>query len=56
MGEFSRIPIQNYFYVSCFLFPISIPRVELLRVIVLGKFSPGLNCIEDISMGRYISV
>ena len=34
---------------------VSILRVELLRVIVRGKFSPGLNFLKDISMGRGIS-
>jgi len=24
----------------------------MLRVIVQGKFSPGLNCLEDIFVGR----
>jgi len=25
----------------------------MLRVIIHGKFSPGLNCPEDISVGRW---
>jgi hypothetical protein len=33
----------------CFLFSVSILHVERLRKIVQGKFSLGLNCIEDIS-------
>ena len=37
---------------SCCLFADSILRVETLRVIVRGKFSPGLNCLEDISVRR----
>ena len=45
LGEFVRIPIENSFYISCFLFFFSILRVELLRVIILGKFSPRLNCL-----------
>ena len=28
--------------------------MDMLRVIVWGKFSPQLNCPEDISMGRSI--
>ena len=36
---------------SCFLFTDSILRVEMSRVIVWGKFSSGLSCPEDISMG-----
>ena len=27
-------------------------RVEMLSVIARGKFSPGLNCIEKLSVGR----
>ena len=50
--EFDRILIQNYFYMSCFLFSVSILRAKWLRVIVWGKFSPGLNFLEDISMER----
>jgi hypothetical protein len=30
----------------CFLFADTILRVEMLRVIVQDKFSPGLNCLE----------
>ena len=37
---------------SCFLFADSILPVEKIRVGVLGKFSPGLNCLENKSMGR----
>jgi hypothetical protein len=29
--------------ISCFLFADAILRLDILRVIVLGKFSPGLN-------------
>ena len=36
---------------SCFLFSVSILCVELLRVIVRVKFSPGLNFLEDKSVG-----
>jgi hypothetical protein len=52
LGEFARIPIQNSFYMFCFLFSVSILRTEQLRVIVRGKFSLGLCCLEDISVGR----
>jgi len=48
LGEFVRIPIQN----SCFLFSVSILRAVLLKVIVLGKLSPGLKCVENIFVGR----
>ena len=41
---------------SCFHFPIIILCMELLRVIVLGKFSLGLNCLEGISLGGYFSI
>ena len=41
---------------SYFLFTNSILGVEILRVIVQGKFSPGLNCTEDISVGGDFSV
>ena len=50
MREFARILIQNYFCMSCFIFSVSILRVEGVRVIVWGKFSPGLNCLGDIPM------
>ena len=36
---------------SGFVFADSILRVETLRV-VQGKVSPGLNCLENESMGR----
>ena len=49
LEEFARILIQKSSYISCFLFSVSILRVELLRIIVWGKFSPGLNCLEDVS-------
>jgi hypothetical protein len=55
LGKFARIPKQNSFKMSCFLFSISILRVELLRLIFRGKFSPVLNCLEDISVVRCIS-
>ena len=51
-GGFARIPIQNSFYMSCFLFSVSILYVELLRVIAQGKFSPGLTFLEDVPVGR----
>ena len=52
MGDFPRIPIRNYFYMSCFIFADSILRTEMLRVIVLGGFLPGLNCLKDVSVER----
>jgi len=52
LGECVRIAKQNPFYMSCFLFSVSILRMELRKVNVLHKFSPGLNCLEDISVGR----
>ena len=39
---------------SYFLFTDSILHVEVLRAVLGGKFSPGLNFPEDISMGRGI--
>ena len=45
LGEFSII-------VSCSLFANSISRVEMLMVIVQSKFSPGLNFLENIFVGR----
>ena len=51
---------QNFYtkflYVGWFLFTDSILCVEMLRVIVLGKFSPGLIFPEDISVGRGIQI
>ena len=44
----------KFLYLSCFIFTDSILRMEVLRVIVQGKFSPGLNCPEKISVGRGI--
>ena len=52
MGEFARIPIRNSFYLSHFLFIDSILRVEMLKVIVQGKLSLGLNCLKDHSTGK----
>ena len=43
-------------FMSCFLFSFSILREEWLRVIVRGKFSLGLKCLEKISVGRGFSV
>ena len=37
---------------SCFLFSVSILREERLKVTVRGKFSLGLNYLEDTSMVR----
>ena len=36
-----------YFHLSYFLFTDSILRVDMLRVTLRGKFSLGLNCLED---------
>ena len=50
-GEFASNSYTKFFYVSSFLFCVSILCVELLRAIVRGTFSPVLNCLEEISMG-----
>ena len=39
-----------FLYMSCFLFSVSILHAEWLKIIVRGKFSSGLNCLEDIFM------
>ena len=52
LGEFGKNPIQNAFYISCILISVSMLRVELLKVIVRGKFSPIFNFLEDIFVGR----
>ena len=44
----------RFLYISCFLFTDSILGVKMLRVIVWGKFSPGLNGTKDISLERVI--
>ena len=36
---------------SCYLFDDSILPVEMLSVTVRGEFLPGLNCLEEISLG-----
>ena len=51
-GEFVKIPIQNSFYLYCFLFSVPILHVELLRVFVQSKFSPGLSSLEEISVRK----
>jgi len=51
--KFSRIIIQNCVYLSCFLFANSALNVKMLRVIVRGQFSSGLNCLEDFSWGEF---
>ena len=53
LGEGPRIP-KHFFFMSCF--SVSILHVELLRAIARGKFSPVLNCLENISTGRGISL
>ena len=52
LQEFARIHIQYSVYISSFLFSVSILRTEWLRVIVRGKFSPGLGRLEEISIVR----
>ena len=52
LRKFSRILVQKSFYVSCFLFFVSILRAEWIRVIFRGTFSPRLICLYDISMVR----
>jgi len=44
--------LYKILFMSCFLFSVSILRAEWIRLIVRGKLSPGLNCLEDISMVR----
>ena len=51
LGEFARIPARNSFHSSNFLFAKSILHVEMLRGIIQGKFPPGWNCQEDLSLG-----
>ena len=46
--------LPKLLYMSCRLFTDSILGVEMLRVIFQGKFSPGLNYPEDISLEREI--
>ena len=52
VGKFARIPIGNYFYISCFLFSVSILRVKFFRVIVRGKFSLKMDSLVYIFVGR----
>ena len=54
LGEFAGILIPNYFYMYYFRFSVSILSVEWLRVIAWDKSPPGLNCLEDIFVGRGI--
>ena len=55
-GNFTLGELPEFLYEtdlkSCFHFADSILRVEILRVIVRGKFSPGLNCLENKYVGR----
>ena len=37
-----------------FSFPSQFYALEFLRIFVHGKFSPGLNCLKDISVARRI--
>ena len=48
LRKFFRIKVQNSFYISCFLFSISILLVELFWVIVLGKYSSGSKSLEPL--------
>ena len=52
LREFARILNQNSFYMSCFLFSVSILHAEWLRAIVQGKFSQELNCLDNIFARR----
>ena len=49
LREFFRIPIQNYFYLSYFLYADSILPVDMITVIVQGKLSLRC-CLEDLSL------
>ena len=55
LGKFVRIPIRNSFNLAYFFFAESTLNVKMLRVIVRGKFSPGWNFLEDLSVGRFIN-
>jgi hypothetical protein len=50
-GGICRNSYTKFCFMSCFLFSVAILCAEWLRVIVRGKFSPGSNCLEDISVG-----
>ena len=52
MGNHKLENFVRIFCVPCFLISVSILRLEMLRVIIQGKFSLGLNFLEDISAGR----
>ena len=54
-GGIRRNSYAKFLFISCFLITDSILGVEMLKVIVRGKFSPGLNCSDDISMGMGFS-
>lgn len=45
--KFARSPIQNCFYLIYFLFVL---LTFMLQGIVRGKFSPGWNCLEFLSI------
>ena len=51
LGEFAIIPIRNFLYVLLSLYRFNFTRGDV-KVIIRGKFSPGLNCPEDISYGE----
>ena len=44
--------LYKFLHMSCFLYNDSILSVEVLRVIVRGNFSSGLNFFEDIPVRR----
>jgi len=46
--------LHEILFISCILFPDSILHGEMLRVLVRGSFSPGLNCLGEISTDRGI--
>ena len=50
LEDFARVPIRNSFYLSYILFAKSILHLEMLMIIVRNKFSPGLNCLKDLSV------
>ena len=49
-GNLSEL-IYGILLMSCFLFSVSVLRLETLGVIVRGNFSPGLDCLENKSLG-----
>ena len=43
--------LYEIYHVSCFLFADSILRLEMLRIVVQGKLSPGFNFLESLIRG-----